>query len=88
MVIFLMKVAGLPTNIDFLIKLASHRAFQNGEVETHFIERYKDDLFIDGANSISAQEAESASKHAASIVAACICQKELATLKDKASGEY
>jgi len=83
-----MKVAGLPTNIDFIIKLASHRAFQNGEVETHFIERYKDDLFIDGSNSISVEKAESAAKHAASIVAACICQNELATLKDKAPGEY
>ncbi|KAH0638051.1 methylcrotonoyl-CoA carboxylase subunit alpha, mitochondrial [Solanum tuberosum] len=80
------QVAGLPTNIDFIIKLASHRAFQNGEVETHFIERYKDDLFIDGSNSISVEKAESAAKHAASIVAACICQNELATLKDKAPG--
>nr|XP_010326394.1 biotin carboxyl carrier protein of acetyl-CoA carboxylase isoform X1 [Solanum lycopersicum] len=78
------QVAGLPTNIDFIIKLASHRAFQNGEVETHFIERYKDDLFIDGSNPISAEKAESAAKHAASIVAACICQNELARLKDKA----
>ncbi|KAG5587204.1 hypothetical protein H5410_047638 [Solanum commersonii] len=80
------QVAGLPTNIDFIIKLASHRAFQNGEVETHFIERYKDDLFIDSSNSISAEKAESAAKHAASIVAACICQNELATLKNKAPG--
>ncbi|KAK3013776.1 hypothetical protein RJ639_010135, partial [Escallonia herrerae] len=41
------QVAGLPTNIEFLLKLAKHAAFEKGDVETHFIERFKDELFID-----------------------------------------
>jgi len=38
------KVVGLPTNIPFLIKLASHHAFIAGDVETGFIPKYKNDL--------------------------------------------
>ncbi|RVX20709.1 Methylcrotonoyl-CoA carboxylase subunit alpha, mitochondrial [Vitis vinifera] len=44
-------VAGLPTNINFLQKLANHWAFENGKVETHFIEHFKDDLFVDPRKS-------------------------------------
>ncbi|KAK6141468.1 hypothetical protein DH2020_024789 [Rehmannia glutinosa] len=50
------QVAGLPTNIDFLLKLANHGAFENGEVETHFIEMHKDDLFIDPSDQLSTQQ--------------------------------
>ncbi|XP_071929844.1 methylcrotonoyl-CoA carboxylase subunit alpha, mitochondrial-like [Coffea arabica] len=75
------QVAGLPTNIDFLSKLANHDAFRSGEVETHFIERYKDELFLNPSDSVLAQEAYHAAKHAASIVAACFCQSEHAAVE-------
>lgn len=77
------QVAGLPTNIDFLSKLAHHFAFENGEVETHFIEQYKDDLFISAG---IAQEACNAMRCGASIAAACICKMELAASRDSAPG--
>lgn len=70
------QVAGLPTNIDFLSRLAKHHAFKDGNVETHFIENYKDDLFIDPTDSILAKEAHDGAKHYAVLVAACICEKE------------
>jgi len=38
------KVVGLPTNISFLGKLCSHPAFIDGQVETGFIPKYKNDL--------------------------------------------
>ncbi|CAK9136189.1 unnamed protein product [Ilex paraguariensis] len=80
------QVAGLPTNIDFLLKLANHGAFENGEVETHFIEHFRDDLFIDPSNSESAQEAYDAAKHNAALVAACLCEKELAAVRESSPG--
>ncbi|GAA0141591.1 ligase [Lithospermum erythrorhizon] len=72
------QVAGLPTNIDFLLKLANHSAFGNGNVETHFIENYKDDLFIDPDNATLAENSSSALIYGSSIVAACIYEKQLA----------
>ena len=39
------EVAGLHTNIPFLIALASHPAFEAGEVETGFIQKFYSDLF-------------------------------------------
>ncbi|XP_019188514.1 PREDICTED: methylcrotonoyl-CoA carboxylase subunit alpha, mitochondrial-like [Ipomoea nil] len=77
------QVAGLPTNIDFLSKLAHHCAFENGEVETHFIEQYRDDLFISAG---IAQEACNAMRRGASIAAACICKMELTASRDSAPG--
>ncbi|KAK6141359.1 hypothetical protein DH2020_024909 [Rehmannia glutinosa] len=59
------QVAGLPTNIDFLLKLANHGAFENGEVETHFIEMHKDDLFIDPSDQLSTQQVYNAAVHGA-----------------------
>jgi 3-methylcrotonyl-CoA carboxylase alpha subunit len=38
------QIAGLPTNIGFLKTLASHHAFAAGDVDTHFIDRFKEDL--------------------------------------------
>lgn len=75
----------MPTNIDFLSKLAHHFAFENGEVETHFIEQYKDDLFISAG---IAQEACNAMRCGASIAAACICKMELAASSDSAPGKF
>lgn len=80
------QVAGLPTNIDFLLKLANHGAFENGEVETHFIELHKDDLFIDSNNSLSTQKACNAAVHSAAIAAICVCEKEHAAVKERSPG--
>ncbi|XP_014513758.1 methylcrotonoyl-CoA carboxylase subunit alpha, mitochondrial isoform X2 [Vigna radiata var. radiata] len=70
------QVAGLPTNVSFILKLANHGAFANGNVETHFIDNYKEDLFGDGNNSVSDKEAYEAARHNASLVAACLIEKE------------
>ncbi|XP_004495179.1 methylcrotonoyl-CoA carboxylase subunit alpha, mitochondrial isoform X2 [Cicer arietinum] len=70
------QVAGLPTNVNFLQKLANHWAFENGNVETHFIDNYKEDLFVDAKNSVSAKEAYEAARRSASLVAACLIEKE------------
>ncbi|KAG4981897.1 hypothetical protein JHK84_026995 [Glycine max] len=70
------QVAGLPTNVHFLQKLANHRAFANGNVETHFIDNYKEDLFVDANNSVSVKEAYEAAGLNASLVAACLIEKE------------
>lgn len=80
------QVAGLPTNIKFLSRLANHQAFENGEVETHFIEHFRDDLFIDPNNSELAQEAHNAATFSAFMVAACICEKEHRSLKERPPG--
>lgn len=38
------RVVGLPTNIEFLRKTASHRAFREAELDTNFIEKNYDEL--------------------------------------------
>ncbi|PSS06365.1 Methylcrotonoyl-CoA carboxylase subunit alpha like, partial [Actinidia chinensis var. chinensis] len=80
------QVAGLPTNINFLFRLANHKAFENGEVETHFIEHFRDDLFVDPSNPVWAQKAHNAAKFSASLVAACICEKENGALRERPPG--
>ncbi|XAR61176.1 Methylcrotonoyl-CoA carboxylase [Bertholletia excelsa] len=80
------QVAGLPTNISFLSSLANHQAFENGEVETHFIEHFQNDLFVDPSNLLSSQEVQNAAKLGASLVAACICEKALGALKERPPG--
>lgn len=62
--------------MNFLQKLANHWAFENGNVETHFIDNYKEDLFVDAKNSVSAKEAYEAARRSASLVAACLIEKE------------
>ncbi|KAF7818348.1 methylcrotonoyl-CoA carboxylase subunit alpha, mitochondrial [Senna tora] len=69
------QVAGLPTNINFLQKLADHWAFENGKVETHFIDNYKDDLFVDHNNSALAKAYKTA-RLSAYLAAACLIEKE------------
>ncbi|KAG5514491.1 hypothetical protein RHGRI_035785 [Rhododendron griersonianum] len=76
------QVGGLPTNINFLSRLANHQAFQAGEVETHFIEHFRDDLFSD---QVAAQP-YNAAKLSASMVAACICEKGHRALKERPPG--
>ncbi|MFT7460958.1 MAG: 3-methylcrotonyl-CoA carboxylase alpha subunit [Planctomycetota bacterium] len=41
------QVVGVTTNIDFLSSVVSHPAFQSAELDTGFIERYHDHLFLD-----------------------------------------
>ncbi len=41
------QVVGVTTNIDFLSSLVSHSAFQAAEVDTGFIERHHEQLFLD-----------------------------------------
>ncbi|KAJ0946333.1 putative methylcrotonoyl-CoA carboxylase [Helianthus annuus] len=80
------QVAGLPTNIEFLYKLANHRAFANSELETHFIDQFKDDLLATPNDSASAEAAYDTAKHSAALVAACICEKERTLLKKSPPG--
>ncbi|KAL8142554.1 hypothetical protein V2J09_015586 [Rumex salicifolius] len=70
------QVAGVPTNLSFLLQLAKHRAFEKGEVETHFIEHFKDDLFVDSGDAIMKKEQHEAVKLSAILVSACLCKKE------------
>ncbi|CAI9107781.1 OLC1v1007223C1 [Oldenlandia corymbosa var. corymbosa] len=81
------QVAGLPTNIDFLSQLANHEAFRNGLLETHFIEHHKDDLFLDPSNSTLAQEAYNTAVQSASILAACISQRDYASAEKSTPGK-
>ncbi|XP_048233679.1 methylcrotonoyl-CoA carboxylase subunit alpha, mitochondrial isoform X2 [Ricinus communis] len=80
------QVAGVPTNINFLQKLASHTSFEDGNVETHFIEHHKQDLFTDPNNSMLAKEAYSNAKYSASLLAACLCEKQHSALKESPPG--
>ncbi|KAI3518450.1 hypothetical protein L1887_07216 [Cichorium endivia] len=64
------QVASLPTNIEFLYKLANHKAFENGELETHFIDHFIDDLFVTPNDSVSAETIYDAAKHSATLLAA------------------
>ncbi|KAF6139983.1 hypothetical protein GIB67_020374 [Kingdonia uniflora] len=80
------QVAGLPSNISFLQKLTGHWAFEDGLVETHFIEHFKDDLLIDPSNAMLASEAYSSAVRAVTLVAACVCEKEHIASKDRLPG--
>ncbi|GAB5378775.1 MAG: acetyl/propionyl/methylcrotonyl-CoA carboxylase subunit alpha [Aliiglaciecola sp.] len=44
-------VDGVTTNIDFLYNLASHEAFQQEKLTTHFIERHESSLFLSDLSS-------------------------------------
>ncbi|XP_072956708.1 methylcrotonoyl-CoA carboxylase subunit alpha, mitochondrial [Typha angustifolia] len=67
------QIAGLPTNIMFLQGLAGHWAFENGLVETHFIEHYRNDLQIDSTDKAPDK---AAAELGAMLVAACISEKD------------
>ncbi|KAK0628224.1 carbamoyl-phosphate synthase L chain, ATP binding domain-containing protein [Bombardia bombarda] len=53
------EVVGLSTNIEFLKRLCQSQAFIDGDVETGFIDKWKDDLFTPRptANEVFAQAA-------------------------------
>ncbi|KAI4329723.1 hypothetical protein MLD38_028076 [Melastoma candidum] len=80
------QVAGLPTNIEFLNKLANHQAFEGGHVETHFIEKFQDDLFVDPNDQALAKRAYDEAKYSAVLVAACICKEEQYARREGSNG--
>ncbi|XVF80824.1 hypothetical protein PTKIN_Ptkin15bG0106300 [Pterospermum kingtungense] len=80
------QLAGVPTNINFLQRLANHKEFEEGNVETHFIEHHKDDLFVDPNNKVISEYAYEAAKLGANLVAACLCEKERSALQESHSG--
>ncbi|XP_031252942.1 methylcrotonoyl-CoA carboxylase subunit alpha, mitochondrial isoform X4 [Pistacia vera] len=82
------QVAGVPTNINFLQKLANHRAFQSGNVETHFIQHHKDDLFVDPSSSKIAKVSYGAARLNAMVVAACFCELEHSAFKQSPLGSH
>lgn len=63
-------------------------AFANGNVETHFIDNYKEDLFPDANNSVSVKEACEAARLNASLVAACLIEKEHFILARNRPGKF
>ena len=81
------QVVALPTNINFLQKLANHQAFENGKIETHFIEHFKDDLFVNPSNLLLANEAYGATKFSAVLIVVCVCEKEHCNLKESPPGK-
>ncbi|XWS31534.1 hypothetical protein CRYUN_Cryun23aG0084800 [Craigia yunnanensis] len=81
------QVAGVPTNINFLQKLANHRAFEEANLETHFIEHHKDDLFVDPNNEVISEDAYDAARLSANLVVACLCEKERSALKENHPGD-
>ncbi|KAL5978600.1 hypothetical protein ACLOJK_029717 [Asimina triloba] len=78
-------VAGLPTNINFLQKLADHWAFACGQVETHFIEHFKDDLFGVSTYQV-AKDTSSAVQLSAALAVACACKLEHIASKESFVG--
>lgn len=81
------QVAGVPTNINFLQKLASHKEFAVGNVETHFIEHHRTDLFADESNPAAAEMAYKAAKHSAALVAACVSAIEHSSWNESNHGK-
>lgn len=71
------QVAGLPTNINFLFKLANHWAFESAQVETHFIEHHKNELFADSTNSELMEEGYKSATRSAMFVAACLSKMKI-----------
>ncbi|XWS46862.1 hypothetical protein CRYUN_Cryun14cG0104500 [Craigia yunnanensis] len=80
------QVAGVLTNINFLQRLANHREFEEGNVETHFIEHHKDDLFVDPNNKVISKDAYDAARIGENLVAACLCERERSALQEGHSG--
>ncbi|XP_040364887.1 methylcrotonoyl-CoA carboxylase subunit alpha, mitochondrial isoform X3 [Rosa chinensis] len=76
------QVAGVPTNISFLSKLANHREFENGNVETHFIEHFKDDLFVNPSNLEVMNTVLGAARFVAKLAAACLIEKENSVFRE------
>ncbi|TKW29494.1 hypothetical protein SEVIR_3G398800v4 [Setaria viridis] len=74
------QIAGLPTNVGFLQELASHSSFEEGIVDTHFIERYKDDLL--STSTKASGESRDVAELGAILAAACICKKDHITSKE------
>ncbi|BBN19966.1 3-methylcrotonyl-CoA carboxylase alpha subunit [Marchantia polymorpha subsp. ruderalis] len=75
------QIAGLPTNIPFLKALAKHPAFVAGEVGTHFIDQYREELLPSASNTghessraaVSIHLDAKAARQAAAIAAVGMC---------------
>lgn len=79
------QIAGLPTNVGFLQELASHSAFEKGLVDTHFIDRYKDDFVSTSAKSSG--ESHDVTELGGILAAACICKKDHITSEESLRGD-
>ena len=78
------KISGVPTNIGFLKILSRHHAFSAGEVETHFIDNYRSELF----DSETLEERSRASDLSAAVAACYICIKDTARSTQTCSSKY
>lgn len=58
-----------------------------GNVETHFIEHHKSDLFADESNPAAAEVAYKEVKHSAALVAACLSAIEHSTWTESNHGQ-
>ena len=52
------------------------------------MEHFRDDLFVDPCNPVWAQKTHNAAKVSASLVAACICEKENGALRERPPGIF
>lgn len=48
------RIAGINTNINFLFQLAKHSAFQAADIDTEFIEKHADSIFI--SNTLNSED--------------------------------
>lgn len=55
-------------------------------METHFIEQFKDDLFVFPTNSVSAKEEYDAARLSATLAAACVISREHSLLQENLPG--
>lgn len=59
-----------------------------GNVETHFIEHHRTDLFADESNPAAAEMAYKAAKHSAALVAACVSAIEHSSWNESNHGQF
>lgn len=56
-------------------------------METHFIERFKDDLFVDPSNSLLVDKVAGAARFGATLAAACLIEKENSEFRENLPGK-
>lgn len=57
-------------------------------METHFIEHFKDDLFVDPDNLGLEKESYDAARFSAALAAACVIEKEHSARKENIPGRF
>ena len=75
----------MSTNISFLQKFMSHKSFEDGDLETHFIENHREEPFVDSSDPHVAKEAYDNARFGAFLVATCICEKDHSNLEGSMS---